>query len=275
LGDHLALRGPRLECWTTLSALAAATDKIRLATLVLCNSFRNPALLAKMAATLDVISNGRLEFGIGAGWHRIEYEAYGYPFQEPKVRIRQLREGVDIIRRMWTEDHPTYRGKYHTIRDAFCEPTPIQKPHPPITIGGGGEQLTLRVVARYADRSNLIGPIELCQHRLDVLKKHCAQIGRNYGDIEKSVLSYIHIGKNEDEIHAALKKLYGTSSVLEPFESWYSRNRGAMIAGTADECIQKIRDYERVGVTFFILRLHQINGLEGIRQLHDQIIACL
>lgn len=273
--DHLVLRGPRLECWTLLSALAPITHTIRLGPLVLCNSFRNPALLAKMAATLDNISEGRLEFGIGAGWHKQEYEAYGYRFPEPRVRVRQLQEGVEILRLMWTERHPTYEGKHFSIKDAECEPWPIQKPHPPITIGGGGEKLTLRVVARYADRCNLMGSVGTCRRKLDVLRDHCSSVGRDYEDIEKSLFSYIHLSRNKDDLERSMKNIYDKSELSEPFVTWYKDSRQRMIVGTADECIEKIREFERTGFTFFILRFYQMPSVDRIRQLHDQIIECI
>ena len=142
------------ECYTGLAAIAMRTSKLRLGQLVTCTSYRNPALLAKMAAMLDVISKGRLEFGIGAGWYENEYTAYGYRFESPPVRIRQLREAVHIIKKMWTEEKATFHGKYFSVDAAINNPKPIQKPHPPIMIGGVGEKLMLKTVARLADRSD-------------------------------------------------------------------------------------------------------------------------
>lgn len=136
-GDHLATGDARLECWTLLSAIAMVTSKLRFGPLVLCNNFRNPALVAKMAASLDVISNGRLEFGIGAGGNKEEHDEYGFELPEPRVRIARLREAVRIIWKMWTEERPTYSGKWYKVNNVLCEPKPLQKPHPPITIGGG------------------------------------------------------------------------------------------------------------------------------------------
>ena len=272
--DHLVLRGPRLEGWTLISALAPITESIRLGSLVLSNSFRNPALLAKMGATLDVISGGRLELGIGAGWHESEYRAYGYEFPDARTRIRQLEEGVKIIQMMWTEEHPTYEGEYFSISDAQCEPRPVQKPYPPITIGGGGEKFLLRVVAQYADRCNLGGSPETCQRKLQVLKGHCTSVGRDYDEIERSMFSYIHVG-DEGSLKENMRKIYDISPISEPFERWYRENRQAMIAGTADECVERIREFERLGFTLLILRFYQMPSIEMIKQLHDQIIECI
>ena len=153
LDDHLMYGAtPVLECWTKLSAFAAVTTKIRLGTTVLCSSFRNPALLAKMASTLDVVSNGRLDLGIGAGVQEDEHKAYGFAFPKPAERIERLKETAIILKKMWTEEKATYAGNHYRIADAFCVPKPVQKPHPPLTIGGAGEKLTLKVQAELADR---------------------------------------------------------------------------------------------------------------------------
>src|SRR5437763_6445994 len=145
---------PLLECWTTLSALARDTRRLRLGTSVLCNSYRLPSVLAKMAATLDVISDGRLDLGLGAGWFEQEYRAYGIPFPRTGERIAQLDEGVEVIKRMWTEAQPTFVGKHYAIDGAVCDPPPVQKPHPPIWIGGEGDKVH-RIAARAADGVNV------------------------------------------------------------------------------------------------------------------------
>ena len=173
LDDHLMFgMQPILEAWTTLSALSAVTSKIRLGTMVLSNAFRNPALLAKMAATFDVVSNGRLEFGIGAGVQEEEHIAYGMSFPKPNLRIDRMREAVEIIKSMWTQEKTTYKGKHYEVKEAFCEPKPLQKPHPPITIGGSGEKYTLKVTARHADRFDwAYMPLQTYKHKLIVLEK--------------------------------------------------------------------------------------------------------
>ena len=150
------------ECWSTIAAISQRTSRIRLGQMVGCNSYRNPGLLAKITSTIDVISGGRLEWGIGAGWYENEYRAYGYEFPKPKDRIGMLRESVEIVRSMWTEAETTYKGKHYEVFRANCDPKPVQKPTPPIWIGGGGEQLTLRVVAQLADCSNFGGTPDEC-----------------------------------------------------------------------------------------------------------------
>jgi F420-dependent oxidoreductase-like protein len=142
------------EAWTLMAALATVTDTVRLGQMCTCNSYRPPSYLAKVAASIDVISGGRVEMGIGAGWYEHEYDGYGYPYPKPSVRIGQLREGVEIMKRMWTEDEVHFDGEHYTLKGAICQPKPLQDPHIPFWIAGGGEQLTLRVAARYASYTN-------------------------------------------------------------------------------------------------------------------------
>lgn len=194
--DHFApiggdLDGPCFEGWTLLSALAAQTRRLRLGLMVTGNTYRHPAVLAHMAATVDVISNGRLDFGIGAGWN--EHQSMGIPLYTPGERIRRLGEACEIARRLFTQHLTDFAGRYYQLKEARCEPKPIQKPYPPFVIGGGGEQLTLRVVARYADVWNFSGTdAEIFRHKVRILHEHCAAIGRDPGQIELSVQTRVN-----------------------------------------------------------------------------------
>jgi F420-dependent oxidoreductase-like protein len=179
--------GPCLEAWTLLAAFAAQTERLRVGVLVTGNTYRHPAVLANMGATVDIISHGRLDFGIGAGWNELEHNAYGIPLYAPAERIGRLGEACEIIRRLWTEETVDFEGRYYHLRGAHCEPKPVQKPYPPFMIGGSGEQLTLRVVARYADLWNHSGTQEEYAHKNEVLNAHCAAIGRDPAAIERSV----------------------------------------------------------------------------------------
>jgi F420-dependent oxidoreductase-like protein len=180
--------GPCLEGWTLLAALAARTERLRVGLMVTGNTYRHPAVLANMAATVDIISHGRLDFGIGAGWNEQEHAMYNILLYAPGERIRHLGEACEVIKRLWTETSANFDGEYYHLKNAYCEPKPVQKPYPPIVIGGGGEKLTLRIVAQYADIWNLPGgPIELFQHKSQVLDEHCAAIGRDPSTIERSV----------------------------------------------------------------------------------------
>ena len=177
-----------LEAWTLLAALAADTDTIGLGTLVTCNSYRHPALLAKIAASIDMISNGRLWFGYGTGWKEIEYNAYGYDFPKIQIRMDMMEEALEIIKLLWSESAPSFSGKYYSIENAFSAPKPIQKPPPPILIGGMGEKRTLRAVVRYGDYCNF-SLHENLERKLNVLKEHCKNEGRDFNDIGKSFMA--------------------------------------------------------------------------------------
>jgi F420-dependent oxidoreductase-like protein len=180
--------GPCLEGWTLLAALAARTKRLRIGQMVTGNTYRHPAVLANMGATVDIISNGRLDFGIGAGWNEREHSAYGIPLYAPGERIRRFGEACEVIRLMWTEQAPDFQGKYYQLKEAYCEPKPVQKPYPPFVIGGSGEQLTLRIVAKYASIWNFAGGTpEDFKHKNAVLDQHCASIGRDPQDIWRSV----------------------------------------------------------------------------------------
>jgi F420-dependent oxidoreductase-like protein len=180
--------GPCLEGWTLLAAFAARTERLRVGLMVTGNTYRHPAVLANMGATVDIISNGRLDFGVGAGWNELEHSAYGIPLYSPGERIRRLGEACEVTRRLWTETVANFDGRYYQLKDARCEPKPVQKPYPPFIIGGGGEQLTLRVVAQYADIWNLPGvPVDEFRHKSNVLDQHCADIGRDPATIERSI----------------------------------------------------------------------------------------
>jgi len=180
--------GPCLEGWTALSALAQATHKIRLGVMVTGNTYRHPAVLAKMAATVDIISNGRLIFGIGAGWFELEHQVYDIPFPPIGERLISLDESLTLIKKLWKQETANFTGRHHHLHDAPFEPKPIQQPHPPILVGAAGEKIALGIVARHADMWNTFGSPETFRHKIEVLAEHCAHIGRDPDEIEKSVL---------------------------------------------------------------------------------------
>ena len=232
------------ECWTTIAAISQRTNRIRLGQMVGCNSYRNPALLAKITSTIDVISGGRLDWGIGAGWYENEYRSYGYEFPKPKDRIGMLRETVEIVKGMWSEPETTYRGSYYEVVRANCDPKPVQSPHPPVWIGGGGEQLTLRVVAKHADCSNFGGNPEEFARKCEILKNHCGAVGRDYDAIRKTWSPEVFIRATEAEIVKA-----GTRSLWnEPFDSWRAGN----LVGTPEQVAEKIETYRALGCSGFI-----------------------
>ena len=245
--DHviqIAMAGPPeepfMEAWTILSALAAVTRRIRLATLVSSVHYRNPAHLAKIAAGVDQISRGRLTFGIGAGWFEAEYRQYGWEFPpKPAMRIRQMEEAVRLIRALWTEPRTTFQGKYFQVQDAILEPKPVQRPYPPIMIGGGGEQLTLRADARLANACNVGGPPDMVRHTFEVLRKHCEAEGRNYEEIERTSVIGFLLARDEAALAAKRRAL----SVPEVFMGF---------AGTVSQVTDLVGRYRDAGVQLLI-----------------------
>ena len=200
-------KGPCLEGWSLLAALAARTKHLRLGIMVTGNTYRHPAVLANMAATIDIISQGRLDFGIGAGWNELEHNAYGIPLYAPGERIRRMGEACEVMRLLWTEEAANFDGKYYQLKDAYCNPKPVQKPTPPFVIGGGGEKLTLRIVAEYAAIWNFAGgSVDDFNHKNAVLNSHCAAIGRDPDTIARSIQMVI----NPDDLSA-------TYNTVEPY----------------------------------------------------------
>jgi len=184
---------PTLEGWTSLAAMAVVIRRARVGCMVTGVTYRNPAILAKMAVTVDHISGGRLDFGIGAGWHEAEHRGYGIEFPRPGVRVAMLDEALTVIRRLWTEDSVTFSGRFFTLTDALCEPKPIQHPHPPIFVGGSQPKM-LRVIARHADEWNMPshqGPAEWGEANV-ALDQACAEVGRNPADVRRSVQLFLH-----------------------------------------------------------------------------------
>ena len=204
------------ECWTVMAAISQLTTKIRLGQMVGCNLYRPPALLAKITSTLDVISGGRVDWGIGAGWYENECRGYGYPFPVPKERIAMLRESVEIVKSMWSQEETTYDGKHYQLVRANCDPKPLQSPRPPIWIGGGGEQLTLRVVAQHADHSNFGGSADEFARKIEILKGHCAAVGRDPDEIGKTTSGEILIRDTEKE----LREFQIASGRGDNFDAW-------------------------------------------------------
>lgn len=274
IADHLshdACRN-RFECWTTLSALASLTKNVRLGTLVICNLYRHPGLIATMAATLDILSKGRLEFGIGAGWNKEECKDYGLGFPEPRVRLQKLRESVEIAKRLWTQEKITYHGKHYHLTNAYCEPKPLQKPSPPILIGGAGEKITLRIVARLADKSNFGGTPEVVSKKLSILREHCSQIGRNYDSIEKTCNISVVIHSTRQEYLQDMKNRYKSEGSPGNFKEWLEKMETDYVAGTPDECLMKIKEYLKIGITLFIIRFGDIPNMKGIELFAKRVI---
>ena len=199
--------GDTLECWTALAALAAETSRMRVGTIVSGNTYRHPAILAKMAANVDIISRGRLICGLGAGWQENEHEAYGIPFYTMRERLERLDEDCQVMKALWTQDRTTFKGRYYTLADAPLQPKPVQTPHPELMIGGGGEKVTLRTVARYADHWNVWGGPKVLAHKGRVLDEHCASVGRDPKTIRRSANMALLITDKKAEVDTLAETL--------------------------------------------------------------------
>lgn len=260
-------REPMLEGWTTLAVVAGFTNRIKLGTLVTGNVYRHPAILAKIGATLDVLSKGRLFMGIGAAWNQEESAAYGVPFPSTKERLRRLEEAVQIIRGMWTQERTSFNGQYYRIREAYCNPKPIQKPHPPIMVGGGGERETLRIVAKYADACNIFGSVDTVRRKLDILREHCRSVGRDYDTIVKTKLGHIIIDSEKQSLEQAVAKRFG--NVPE-------QARNEMVTfGQPEDIRRQIEAFRDAGIEYFICNFEPDHELEAIRLFADEVVRNL
>jgi F420-dependent oxidoreductase-like protein len=238
------------EAWTISAGLARDTQNVKIGQMVTCNGYRNPAYLAKVASTVDVMSNGRLLFGIGAGWYEHEWRAYGYGFPEVPVRMRMFKEACEIIHRMFTEDDVVFDGEFYNIDRPINEPKGIQKPHPPIWIGGGGEKVTLKLVAQWGDACNVGGDIENIKHKFDVLRGHCENVGRDYEEITRSNSINVHLHEVGEDPEEATKEHRGAKSYEEYSEQF--------IVGTPEQIVERLAPLVDAGVNYFITYLPRV-----------------
>jgi F420-dependent oxidoreductase-like protein len=257
---------PQMEPWTLLGALARETHRIEFGILVTCNSYRSPALVAKMAATIDTLSGGRFIHGMGAGWYQSEYEGYGYEFPSVGVRLAQLDEALTLQKLLWREERASFAGRYYRLQDAWCNPKPIRRPHPPILIGGGGERVLLRLVARHADIWNFGGEPDELRHKLGVLRRHCAAEGRDPAAIEASWFGNVIIDMDPDRVRARLERVaaaWGMSA---------ERMAARALAGTPEHIAQQVRRYVDVGVTHFVGMFGRVEDLRSTRLFGERVL---
>lgn len=253
---------PLLECWTALSALSRDTARVRLGTSVLCVSYRHPAVLAKMAATLDVISGGRVDLGLGAGWFEREYRAYGIPFPPTGVRIAQLDEAIEVIRRMWSQPSPTFAGTHYAIDGALCDPLPVQRPCPPIWVGGEGDRVH-RVAARAADGINVRwwSPARVAA-RATFLDTACGAAGRDAATLARSVTLLCVPGRSRAEVDGVRARFAGV-----PAEGH--------VAGTPDACVARLREYLAAGVRHFLLTIPDVARSDALELLGREVLPAI
>ena len=258
--------GPCFEGWTMLSAMAQATRRARLGHLVNGNTYRHPCLTAKMAATLDHISGGRLNLGIGAGWFELEHRSFGIDFKTVPGRLAALDEACQIIRGMFTQPKTTLRGKHYTVTDAMCEPKPKQQPHPPIMIGGSGKQVLLRIVAKHADMWNSSADAETMGELIDVIRRHGDAVGRDTERIEKTVmlpLCYNAASAREDFMCGLIANMRQTTPEVA---------RRQIMIGGKHECLDTVERYVKVGVTHFIFMVFAPFFLDEIQGFAEEVM---
>jgi len=258
--------GAMLESWTTLSALAALVPRMRVGTIVLGNTYRHPAVVAKMAAQVDIVSGGRLLLGLGAGWQQNEHEAYGIPFYTMKERLERLDEACEVIRSLWTNKRSEFTGRYYRLSDAPLDPKPVQTPHPELMIGGGGERVTLRIVARHADHWNVWGGPQVLTRKGKILDEHCAAVGRDPRTITRSVNMALMITDRKDEIEQLAKTI----------ETRMGRHaadaRDTCLAGTPDQIRDRLQELRSAGCgVLFIPSLFR--PLPDLRRDLDRFMA--
>ena len=270
VSDHLfgmyeSPGSPRFECWTTVTALASVTERVKLGQLTMATPFRNPALLAKMAATLDVITGGRAILSIGAGWHRGEFDGYGYRFGSTRSRWERLDEAALIIKLLWNEETPSFEGKHYSVEGAYCSPKPVQEPRLPLMIAGGGERLTLRTVARYADMSNFaqwVGTPADFRHKVDVLRRHCERVGRDPDEIRKTWAAFVFIDEREEEAERKARAYFAKQDVEMPSMG---------LVGTPETMTDRLREYVEEGASLFILSFLGGDWEKDARLFRDEV----
>lgn len=255
-----------LESWSALAALSALVPRIRVGTIVLGNTYRHPAVVAKMAAQVDIISGGRLVLGIGAGWQENEHEAYGIPFYTMRERLERLDEACQVIKSLWTQDRSSFAGRHYTLSDAPLDPKPVQRPHPELMIGGGGERVTLRIVARHADHWNVWGGPRVLARKGAILDEHCAALGRDPRTITRSANMTLLITDREGEIERL------ADTVARRMGRHAADARDTCLAGTPAQIAEQLQQLRAAGVgVLFIPSLFR--PLDELRRDLDRFIA--
>jgi len=256
------------EAWTLMAAFAAATERVRLGQMCTCMGYRNPAYLAKVAATIDVISGGRVEMGIGGGWYEHEWKAYGYGFPRAGLRLGMLDEGVQIMRQLWADGRASLDGQHYQVDGAICRPLPIQQGGPPLWIAGGGERKTLRTAAMYAAYTNFDATPETFTHKSEVLTGHCRDVGRDVTEIVRSANFNVVIAATEAEVTDRLDWIAEHYRSVLPGQA--ERQRGAFasgpLVGTPEQIVEALRTLEQIGmtyaITYFAEAAYDTSGIE-------------
>lgn len=243
------------EAWTLMAALAASTQRVRLGQMCTCMGYRHPMYLAKVAATVDIVSGGRAEMGIGAGWYEHEWTAYGYGFPSAGDRIAMLAEGVEIMRRAWADGVATFAGEHYQVDGAICRPQPLQAGGVPLWIAGGGERKTLRIAAEHAAYTNFDGTLEGFRHKSQVLAAHCTDLGRDFDEIVRSANYNVVIGRDEAEVEERLSTLrarYEPYLAPEQLAAAEQQFRTGPLVGTPEQIVERLTALQDAGMTYAI-----------------------
>jgi F420-dependent oxidoreductase-like protein len=249
------------EAWSLMAALGASTQRVRLGQMCTCIGYRNPAYLAKLAATCDIISGGRVEMGVGGGWYEHEWKAYGYGFPSAGERLAMLDEGVQIMRQLWTEGKTTFVGKNYQIDGAICRPLPLQDGGIPLWIAGGGEKKTLLIAARYGSYTNFDSTPDAFRHKSEVLAAHCLDVGRDFGEITRSGNYDVVIGETESDVKDKVAWMVAHYEPLVPPDV-LQRHRKMLetgpLVGTPEQLVERLREAEKIGMTYAIANFADI-----------------
>ena len=254
---------PTFECWSLMAALSQVTEKVRIGQMCTCNSYRNPAYLTKVASSIDAMSGGRLEFAIGAGWYDQEYKAYGYEYPSAGVRLKMLEEALQIYIAMNTEDKASFEGEYYSIKNAINQPKPLQKPYPPLWVCGGGEKVTLKLLAKYGNYGNWDVDVKGFVHKSDILKDHCEQQKREYSEIKKTLHTNVIIGENQKDLDNKINRITDVTGI--PREMYIDKP----LVGTVDKVFSTIDEFKSVECAYIIAYVPDIvwgNSLEILSQ---------
>jgi len=254
---------PTYECWTLMSALSQTTSKVRLGQMCTCNSYRNPAYLTKVASNIDVMSNGRLEYAIGAGWYDHEYRAYGYEYPSAGIRLKMLEESLIIYKKMTTEETPSFTGDFYQIDGAINQPKPIQKPYPPLWVCGGGEKVTLKLLAKYGDYGNWDVDVNGFIEKSKILATHCENVGRDFNDIGKTLHTNVLIADNQNDLDKKVEKLATYTNI--PKDYYYDRP----LIGTKEKVFDTIEQYKEAGCIYLIAYIPDIVWGDTVNYLSE------
>jgi probable F420-dependent oxidoreductase, Rv2161c family len=260
------------EAFTMLAALSQVTERAELGQLVTCASYRNPGLLAKEAACVDVFSGGRLILGIGAGWYEREYQAYDYEFRRPGERLAILAETLQVIPQLWSEETVTFEGKYVKLDGAFCDPKPVRAPRPPIWVGGGGEKVTLRIAAAHADATNWQVGLDAFVHKSEVLAGHCAELGREFDSIVRTHGPDCCLFETEADLQTWIESPGGGSLWGRGNPEEYVRDN---FVGTADQVTEKVQGYVDAGCSEFVLWFRDLPSSESLERFQAEVVPNL